>query len=362
MATRKAVCNHHLLDLFTNWSQKIANNLQYINTTEAEARTFRTFIPPQRKATDLSNNSKTLRQIQERAEMDTRYKILNFGTIRRVRELGIYKKKYRFKARKPAIPQQGSNTNNLIHIKPQAMYPPPSTKLVKIATGNVQSLKNKEQPLLHQLIDKDIDIMIVTETWLTKDDTIWLEAYDLNKDTYRIQSAHHQNGRGGGLALIHRSTSNAKLIAKGQTRSFEYANWLLTMKKNNRTVTGIYHPSPKNAITNRMFIDDVTDHLMTLLSAATNNIILGDFNMHINDTNSNDACTFLDTFTALGLTQHVTMSTHIKGNILDLMFTEEISSIKLTTCQASPFLSDHKLVTASLNIHTQPIEKKKLSV
>ena len=131
------------------------------------------------------------------------------------------------------------------------------------------------------------------------------------------------------------------------------------MKKKNITVTGIYHPPPKNAITNRMFIDNVTDHLITLLSTATNNIILGDFNMHINDSNSNDACTFIDTFIALDLTQHVTMSTHVKGNILDLMFTEEISSIKLNSCQASPFLSDHKLVTALLNINRQPIEKKK---
>ena len=71
---------------------------------------------------------------------------------------------------------------------------------------------------------------------------------------------------------------------------------------------------------------------------------------------------FLDTFTTLGLTQHVTTSTHVKGNILDLVFTEETSNIKLTSCQAGPFLSDHKLVTASLNIHRQPIEKKKLSV
>ena len=111
-----------------------------------------------------------------------------------------------------------------------------------------------------------------------------------------------------------------------------------------------------------MFIDDITEHLITLLSTATNNIILGNFNMHINDVNSNDACTFLDTFTALGLTQHVTMSTRVKGNILDLVFTEETSNIKLTSCQAGPFLSDHKLVTASLNINRQPIEKKKLSV
>ena len=205
----------------------------------------RTFRPSQRSANYLCYNSKTLRQIHEIAEHDARYKILNFGTIRRVCELGIYRKKYRLKPRKPLIPQQGSNTKNLIHIKPQQAMSPSSTKLVKIATGNLQSLKNEEQSLLHQLIEQDIDIMVVTETWLTKDDTIWLDACDLNKDTYRIQSAHHQNGRGGGLALIYRSTSNAKLIAKGQTRSFEYATWLLVMKRKNITVTEIYHPPPK---------------------------------------------------------------------------------------------------------------------
>ena len=59
---------------------------------------------------------------------------------------------------------------------------------------------------------------------------------------------------------------------------------------------------------------------------------------------------FKDTLNALGLTQHVTTSTHVKGTILDLIFTEETSSIKLTSCQASSFLSNHKLVTAVLNI------------
>ena len=95
------------------------------------------------------------------------------------------------------------------------------------------------------------------------------------------------------------------------------------MKKKNITVTGIYHPPPKNTITNRMFINDINDHLISLLPTATNNIIFGDFNMYINDSNSNDASMFKDTFTALGLTQHVTISTHVKGNILDLIFTEE---------------------------------------
>ena len=102
--------------------------------------------------------------------------------------------KYRLIPRKPLIPQQGPNFNNLIHIKPQSTKTASSTKLVKIGTGNEQSLKNKEQPLLHQPIEQDIDIMVVTETSLSKDDTVWLDACDFNKDTYRIQSAHHQNG------------------------------------------------------------------------------------------------------------------------------------------------------------------------
>ena len=107
---------------------------------------------------------------------------------------------------------------------------------------------------------------------------------------------------------------------------------------------------------------DITGHFISLLPTATINIILRDFNMHINDINSNDAGIFKDTPTALGLTQHVTTSTHVKGNIPDLIFTEETSSIKLTSCQTGSFLSGHKLVTAVLNIEKHPIEKKSLSV
>ena len=188
MTTRRAISNYNLLDLFTNWSQtRRANNLLPINITETMAKASR---PLQRSPNVLCYDSRTLKQIYETAEQDTRYKILSFGTIRRVHELGINRKKYRLIPRKPLTPQQGPNFNNLVHIKPQLIRKASSTKLIKIATGNVQSLKNKEQLLLHQLIEQDIDIMVVTETWLTEDDTVWLDACDFNKDTYSIQSVH----------------------------------------------------------------------------------------------------------------------------------------------------------------------------
>ena len=197
---------------------------------------------------------------------------------------------------------------------------------------------------------------------MTEDDTVWLDSCDFNKDTYRIESIHCQTGKGGVLALIHRSTNEVKLVAKGQTRFFEYATCSLRMRRKTITITGIYHPPPKDKITNGMFIDNITNHITSSSPPTINNIILGDFNMQINDMSSNDGVIFKDTLTALGLTKHVTTSTHAKGNILNLIFTEEATSIKLTSCQVGPFLSDHKLLSAVLNIKKPPIEKKTLSV
>ena len=164
---------------------------------------------------------------------NSRHKTLNFGTIRRVCELCLNKKKQKLTSRIPSIPQQGPNLSNLIYIEPLTPRRSLFINSIKIAIGNVQSLKNKEQTLLHELIEQDIDIRAVTETWLTKDDTVWLDSCDFNKDTYRIQSA-----------LIHISTSEVRLVAKGQTRSFEYVTWLLIMMRKTITITGIYHPPP----------------------------------------------------------------------------------------------------------------------
>ena len=60
-----------------------------------------------------------------------------------------------------------------------------------------------------------------------------------------------------------------------------------------------------------------------------NSIILGDFNMHIEDPTDNNYKIFVDTMEALGLKQHVVKPTHQKGNILDLILTEVTSQIKV---------------------------------
>lgn len=78
-------------------------------------------------------------------------------------------------------------------------------------------------------------------------------------------------------------------------------------------------------------------------------ILLGDFNIHID----NPACIFAKYFTSLldwfGIIQHVNLPTHNKGHILDLICCTDITP---TNIDVTDFpISDHKAVL--FDIHTQ---------
>ena len=72
--------------------------------------------------------------------------------------------------------------------------------------------------------------------------------------------------------------------------------------------------------------------------------------MHIEDTNNYNSKVFVDTMEALGLKQHITAPTHYKGNILDLIFTEATSLMKVSQPIMLNFISDHRLITATINV------------
>ena len=54
--------------------------------------------------------------------------------------------------------------------------------------------------------------------------------------------------------------------------------------------------------------------LVDIVASNTKLVILGDFNIHVNDVNDPNASIFLDIMTALGLKQHVRGPTHKTGN------------------------------------------------
>ena len=82
-------------------------------------------------------------------------------------------------------------------------------KKVSISIMNLQSKKNKDDELLHYLMDRKANLVVITETWLRDKDThkIWMDACQLNKNGYKLQVQNRGEGRGGGIGLIYRNTS-----------------------------------------------------------------------------------------------------------------------------------------------------------
>ena len=93
----------------------------------------------------------------------------------------------------------------------------------------------------------------------------------------------------------------------------------------------------------------------------TNVIILGNFNLHVNDPNDDNAMNFIESTQALALQQHVNFSTHISGNTLDLVFTELFNELKIQKCTQDDFILDHCVVKCNLNVKRPDIIRKVIS-
>ena len=87
-----------------------------------------------------------------------------------------------------------------------------------------------------------------------------------------------------------------------------------------------------------------------LLPEHSNNVLLGDFNLHVCNDDDIDSAIFLDTLEAMGPYQHVSFPTHKSGNMLDLIISEIQSSATIMTTTPGPYITDHWAIVSTLNI------------
>ena len=145
----------------------------------------------------------------------------------------------------------GSRQNNLIRIKRKAYKE--DTNII-IGTCNTQSIKNKDLQVSDLLDDYSIDVLILTETWLTSKDTDkqWLESTPLNRHPYQLFTQKRTSGREGGVTLITKNCYTVKKVNGGSYSLFEHATWEVMVRNKPVHFTAIYHPpySLRNKSTN----------------------------------------------------------------------------------------------------------------
>ena len=163
-------------------------------------------------------------------------KIIPYNVIATLRKLRINKKPIRWRLhRSTSHKQNGINRHNLQDtFISEDIIIKPSTQC-KVGTINAQSIKNKDTFLAQEIKTNNLDLTLITETWLndTPEDTAWSHQSDLIQLGYAI-SRHNRPSRGGGIALLYKDDTKVKKIEAQDLHTIECAIWQVSLK--NKTI------------------------------------------------------------------------------------------------------------------------------
>ncbi|XP_072180929.1 uncharacterized protein [Diadema setosum] len=204
--------------------------------------------------------------------------------------------------------------------------------------------------------------MIITESWLRgdfRDDHI-LADITTTLPNYHIQHVH-RHSRGGGICVIHRTSLKITLNDAHVFTTFEHMDLTIRISPSIAfRLCAIYRPPPsvKNKLTFEGFVHEFSVLLESVLVHCHQPLLIGDFNIQVDNVSNKDSKTFSDILYSAGLVQHVTVSTHLAGHTLDLVITRRDGHPILSTSCLSGLPSDHDAVVCSLNFARPPSSKK----
>ena len=134
--------------------------------------------------------------------------------------------------------------------------------------------------------------------------------------------------------------------------SFQFAIWKLEIRNKVLTMAGICHPPTKHLVNNSyaIFITEFLDFMGELQLGNKNIVILGNFNLHVNDKSDTDTQQFIDMVEASGMKNLIDFPTHKQGNTLDLIITELAAEDQIKNACCGPYISDHCIITCTCNI------------
>ena len=205
---------------------------------------------------------------------------------------------------------------------------------------NCRYLCNKTDAIKDYVVDNDIDILAVTETWLRPDPLDALVIGNFIPTGYRF---HHiaRDTRGGGIGLLHKNALDINQDSSAflkRFQSFEVIGLKLNWHSICVRILVIYRAP--SATTNASF-----DEFGTLLENYTTTsgalIIVGDFNLHVDNRLDPVSNNFLHLLESFNLRKNVNHSTHRAGHILDLIITHEDEYMIGPVSIKDPAISDH---------------------
>ncbi len=236
---------------------------------------------------------------------------------------------------------------------------PTETHNIRVATTNVQSIREKSAAVSDLVTSKQLDVLAITETWLTPDETDSSIA-DITPTGYnffhrprqeRTSSGAWRTGGGAGLLISDKFKAYAHSIPT--YTSFDAICTEIRSSSFSGYVVSLYRPQGCATL----FLTDLQELLTCLHPLSSDLYILGDFNLHLNKS-STDTSSFNDIMKMFDLKQHVNFPTHITaGNWLDVFITRD-SFDAVKRVFPSDSVADHCTVIGELTHKVQTTKPK----
>ena len=114
----------------------------------------------------------------------------------------------------------------------------------------------------------------------------------------------------------------------------------------------IYRPGFQQ-VTNQFFVE-LTSYLETMALYKCQIIVAGDFNIHVENKDDNNASRLLDLLANFNCVQHVVGPTHTCGGTLDHIYTREDQIVTELRVDPAGIISDHGFITWKINFTSHP--------
>ncbi len=212
---------------------------------------------------------------------------------------------------------------------------------VNVALFNARSVNNKALLLSDIITDRKLDLLFLTESWHKQNDGLLFN--QITPEGYGLFDLPRLTGRGGGIIVVHNLQFNISAVRVPQFTSFECLVLSISAPKA-ITIATVYRP-PKP---NEAFMSEFADLLSMLCFKFKNILILGDFNIHIDQNDCMLTKDFLFLLDCFNLKQFISGPTHNKGHTLDLVIANDAIVSQLSSVDIG--LSDHFAIFFNLEI------------
>ena len=142
---------------------------------------------------------------------------------------------------------------------------------------NCRLVTNKTQEIQVELTNNNLDVCVLTETWIKEDDNV--TPVRLCPNGYKSLSISRPNRTGGGIAIVFKKDFNVTKSCVTIYTTMEMATFQININNHVINLVTFYRPPDTNILG---FCHEFTDILEQHINQSGELVLMGDFNIAVN--------------------------------------------------------------------------------